>query len=146
MSFNYPEKLEYTYYLYDFKNNCYHFRNKYVFMPDGKIFFSYYKKNRITPDHTDTFSVRPSEIIFLYFRINFLLRHANTNISLHNSSGSRIKLSYRLKNHEFAYHGLAFGIFGNKTPVSKIITTDLVMLKFIRKHCKKSLEYRSNEL
>lgn len=141
MIFNYPEKLEYLYHLYDFENNCYHFRRKYTIMPNGKIFFSYYRQDSNAPYYKETFSARPSDIKLLYSTIRFLFRHANTNISLHNSSGSQIKLFYHLKNHEFAYHGLAFGIFGSKTPVSKIITTDLVMQKFIRKHCYETISH-----
>lgn len=117
------------------------FQRKYTIMADGKIFFSYYKQNSHTPYYKENFSARPSDVKSLYSKIRFLFRHANTDISLHNSSGSRIKLFYHLKNHESAYHGLAFGILGSKTPVSKIITTDLVMLKFIRKHCNETISH-----
>ena len=138
MIFNYPEKLEYIYQLYDFVNNCYIYRKKYTVMPDGKIFFSYYKANKKISHHT--FFAKPSDVKFLYFKIRFLLRHANTYLFPHNNCSSRIKLSYHLKNYEFAYQGLAFRIFGSKTPFSKMLINDIVMHKFIKKYCNKTLK------
>lgn len=138
--FNYTKKLQYISWTYNFGNKCYYHIKKYTVMPDGKIFFSYYNKNGTSPCHKKIFYTNPLNAKLLYFKIRFLIRHANCNFTVHNDSGSRIKLFYRLRNQETAHHGLSFGILGNKTPVSKIITTDAIMKNFIRKHCYKTFE------
>lgn len=135
MIFNYTEKLEYIYHTYNFGKNCYYCRKKYTIMPDGKIFFSYYRQNINIPCCRKTFHASPADVKLLYLKVRFLIRCANCKFYVHNDCGSRIKISYRLKNHETAYHWLAFGIFGSKTPVSKIITADTIMKNFISRHC-----------
>lgn len=141
MIFNCTEKLEYIHWTYNFGDNCYCHIKKYTVMPDGKIFFSYYIQNDKPPCCKKIFHVSPASIKLLYFKVIFLIRRANCQLFVHNDSGSRIKISYRLKNHETAYYGLAFGILGSKTPVSMIITADTIMKKFIRKHCKQSFNF-----
>ena len=105
------EKIEYFSVTLSLEN---HYQKKYIIKSNGKIIIFYYIENLKTPDYVAVFHTSPYNVKKLFFKIAFVLKHANLFLPYFDSHFGIIKIHFNSVHHKTFCRGFAIGIYSEK--------------------------------
>ena len=108
-------------------------RKKIIIYRNGRCIVRYYRPDEIKPCRKKEYKPNRVAVRILFRKLQFLSRHANVNLRIHDTTGSKLKICYKLGNSESSGR-LACGLFILNAKIMKVITAETLINSFLKKY------------